>query len=437
MPQQFSVSSLDQISDRVSNRDGATGHWPPLQVLEVCKMDLRAHCALARASNCVLLSPVQLLTTTVYWPASSSVTPRTIRERVSLTSRTERTRSPSFSSFPSFNLFVYSMPNHLLHMYYLGARSLSLELYCSISIKAASQFAGRVLSRLPPRRTGFNPRPGHRISASGNRAGRCRWSVGFLGDLPFPPPLHSGAAPYSLQSPSSVLKTSLLRATQLSSLFSTLSLTLDVFSTYHLISGLGIPFTFNSKTALSPRLTSVDLVSTVTFGASGCRRCLSGADRITSHHDVFGGQGVDYQWPVEFQCRESPHLQTVVWLNFGKRHRLSAVVFIPACSRSCITRRRTDPWQWCTRHTAQPVGLMGCHCPTDRRHRSGRRARVNMVAYVQALAACRATAVRLHVMQLVVHTDPPIVPVATEEQCEWEDTSSNWSLLTCRSSQPE
>ncbi|KAJ8897871.1 hypothetical protein PR048_003224 [Dryococelus australis] len=33
--------------------------------------------------------------------------------------------------------------------------------------------------------------------------------AGFLGDLPFPPPLHSGAAPYSLQSPSSALKTSL------------------------------------------------------------------------------------------------------------------------------------------------------------------------------------------------------------------------------------
>ncbi|KAJ8890803.1 hypothetical protein PR048_010312 [Dryococelus australis] len=31
----------------------------------------------------------------------------------------------------------------------------------------------------------------------GNRGGRCRWSAGSLGDLPFPPPLHCGAAPYS------------------------------------------------------------------------------------------------------------------------------------------------------------------------------------------------------------------------------------------------
>ncbi|KAJ8896889.1 hypothetical protein PR048_002235 [Dryococelus australis] len=30
-----------------------------------------------------------------------------------------------------------------------------------------------------------------------NRAGRCRWSTGFLGDFPFPPPLHSVVAPFS------------------------------------------------------------------------------------------------------------------------------------------------------------------------------------------------------------------------------------------------
>ncbi|KAJ8893905.1 hypothetical protein PR048_006506 [Dryococelus australis] len=48
-----------------------------------------------------------------------------------------------------------------------------------------------------------------RIFACENRAGRCRWSAGFLGDLPFPPPLHSSAAPYSPQSPSWALKTSI------------------------------------------------------------------------------------------------------------------------------------------------------------------------------------------------------------------------------------
>ncbi|KAJ8865587.1 hypothetical protein PR048_033107 [Dryococelus australis] len=41
---------------------------------------------------------------------------------------------------------------------------------------------------------------------------------GFLWDLPFPPPNHSSAAPYLLRSPLSALNTSLLRATQVSSL---------------------------------------------------------------------------------------------------------------------------------------------------------------------------------------------------------------------------
>ncbi|KAJ8889321.1 hypothetical protein PR048_008820 [Dryococelus australis] len=39
------------------------------------------------------------------------------------------------------------------------------------------------------------PTKANRIFPSGNRAGRCGWSAGFLGDLPSP--LHSGAAPFS------------------------------------------------------------------------------------------------------------------------------------------------------------------------------------------------------------------------------------------------
>ncbi|KAJ8883919.1 hypothetical protein PR048_015774 [Dryococelus australis] len=37
-----------------------------------------------------------------------------------------------------------------------------------------------------------------RIFASGNLAGRCRWSAGFLGDILFLPPFHSSAVPFSL-----------------------------------------------------------------------------------------------------------------------------------------------------------------------------------------------------------------------------------------------
>ncbi|KAJ8870272.1 hypothetical protein PR048_029293 [Dryococelus australis] len=47
------------------------------------------------------------------------------------------------------------------------------------------------------------------------------WSAGFLGNPPFPLPLHSGAAPNSLQSPTSALKTSLLRTAQISAIATT------------------------------------------------------------------------------------------------------------------------------------------------------------------------------------------------------------------------
>ncbi|KAJ8898102.1 hypothetical protein PR048_003462 [Dryococelus australis] len=63
---------------------------------------------------------------------------------------------------------------------------------------------------------GFDPWPDrYLIFASGNRAGRCRWSAFFLGDISrFPPPQHSDAAPFSPHFTSSDLETSLLRAAQ-------------------------------------------------------------------------------------------------------------------------------------------------------------------------------------------------------------------------------
>ncbi|KAJ8877616.1 hypothetical protein PR048_022071 [Dryococelus australis] len=49
-----------------------------------------------------------------------------------------------------------------------------------------------------PRRHGLDSQQGSsRNFSRGNCAGRCRWQVGFLEDLPLPPPLHSDATPFS------------------------------------------------------------------------------------------------------------------------------------------------------------------------------------------------------------------------------------------------
>ncbi|KAJ8873468.1 hypothetical protein PR048_024286 [Dryococelus australis] len=57
-----------------------------------------------------------------------------------------------------------------------------------------------------------------RIFASGNRTGQCCWSVGFLGISRFPRPCIPALLHSHLLSPSSALKTSLLRAAQISPL---------------------------------------------------------------------------------------------------------------------------------------------------------------------------------------------------------------------------
>ncbi|KAJ8869766.1 hypothetical protein PR048_028774 [Dryococelus australis] len=70
--------------------------------------------------------------------------------------------------------------------------------------------------------TGFNP---GRVTPDFHIWESCRAmpSAVFLGDLPLPPPFYSGAAPYSRHSPPSALKTSLLKAAQISSFIRQLS----------------------------------------------------------------------------------------------------------------------------------------------------------------------------------------------------------------------
>ncbi|KAJ8896787.1 hypothetical protein PR048_002132 [Dryococelus australis] len=67
-----------------------------------------------------------------------------------------------------------------------------------------------------------------RVYASENRAGLCRWSPVFFSDIS---PFHSGAAPY-LASPSAALKTSMLRATQISPLTFNVVLHLTLLPTF-------------------------------------------------------------------------------------------------------------------------------------------------------------------------------------------------------------
>ncbi|KAJ8877588.1 hypothetical protein PR048_022043 [Dryococelus australis] len=125
----------------------------------------------------------------------------------------------------------YGLPEGLLHpVQKYGPQLISKVLTLSLTAFTRGLLPPLVILRLPRRAQGAtvaerlacspptkairiqSPAGPLRIFACGNRPGRCRWSAGFRGDLPFPPPLHSGAAPYSPQSPSSALNTSMSRA---------------------------------------------------------------------------------------------------------------------------------------------------------------------------------------------------------------------------------
>ncbi|KAJ8883656.1 hypothetical protein PR048_015510 [Dryococelus australis] len=81
--------------------------------------------------------------------------------------------------------------------------------------RVALHFLAAGFDRLPPKRSGFDSRLGHfRIVVVGNCARGCHWLVGFLGELPFPPPLHSSTTPYSHCFTLIVLKSPMLTAAQ-------------------------------------------------------------------------------------------------------------------------------------------------------------------------------------------------------------------------------
>ncbi|KAJ8876056.1 hypothetical protein PR048_023964 [Dryococelus australis] len=71
---------------------------------------------------------------------------------------------------------------------------LALALCCTLLFTGAT-VAERLAGSSPTKAIRVQSPAGRlRIIACENSAGRCCWSAGFLGDHPFPPPIHSGAA---------------------------------------------------------------------------------------------------------------------------------------------------------------------------------------------------------------------------------------------------
>ncbi|KAJ8883375.1 hypothetical protein PR048_015218 [Dryococelus australis] len=92
-----------------------------------------------------------------------------------------------------------------------------LCLWVARSLKVVGAMVTERLARSPPTKASRVQSPAW--SPDFRKCESCRMmSLVYLGIFRFPRPLHSGAAPYLLQSPSLALKTSLLRATQISSL---------------------------------------------------------------------------------------------------------------------------------------------------------------------------------------------------------------------------
>ncbi|KAJ8882628.1 hypothetical protein PR048_014440 [Dryococelus australis] len=119
--------------------------------------------------------------------------------------------SPHFTFLGSQGLYVKSCPNLFTHSCtqrivessLMNPREFRVSSYHEIVTRVLKVLilyrgatVGERLARSPPTKA-------KRVQSP---AGRWRCSAGFLGDHPFPPSLHSGAAPYSLQSPSSALK---------------------------------------------------------------------------------------------------------------------------------------------------------------------------------------------------------------------------------------
>ncbi|KAJ8895395.1 hypothetical protein PR048_000727 [Dryococelus australis] len=110
--------------------------------------------------------------------------PHTLATKMaSLANNMPQRRSP-ISAWPSHN---HSENEHTL------MKETALQFRPYVFINFVTQVS---MAKDLPRGVQF-PGGSLRIFASGNRAGRCRWSAGFLGDFPFSPPFNSSTVPYS------------------------------------------------------------------------------------------------------------------------------------------------------------------------------------------------------------------------------------------------
>ncbi|KAJ8894910.1 hypothetical protein PR048_000217 [Dryococelus australis] len=153
-----------------------------------------------------------------------------------------------------------------------AARSLQIsDLKCLSGVTVAER-----LVRSPPTKVirVQSPAGSLRICACGNRAGRCRWSAGSLGDLPFSPPLNSDPSKslHSLECLSTSFTVVVLAAKQFS--VGTRELVVrsqrDRFST-HSLYGPSHELPWNSPTAAKARTRDVASAAACSMAQVACK----------------------------------------------------------------------------------------------------------------------------------------------------------------------
>ncbi|KAJ8878334.1 hypothetical protein PR048_018911 [Dryococelus australis] len=158
-----------------------------------------------------------------------------------------------------------------------------------------------------------------RIFASGNHAERCRCSAaGFLGDFPFLPPLHAGAAPSSPVSPSSALKTSMHEESEDLSNGTIGSREEDevIPGSHHGIDDLCLPRTTVDQLTMSTILTA-SILPAAAVGRQGIVNYIGSRTFVGLHVSPFLLTSVS---PLSSECTAWPHTHTHKRTHPGMLH---------------------------------------------------------------------------------------------------------------------